>query len=330
MNRFLPVVTPVTIAAALLFNAGGAAAQSFSGSVLRDAGTAAQTLLSAQGPQSAVADWITSAHGAGTAYDGSVSGALLVTQVQASSDGSEGRSFTSRLSFTQTVTNPYADARAVGFDFVVPGSRLQITTRRGEYRNHSLDAGAAFSGRIEWGADSVWTVDYGITAQAEADSRRLVTAVSPASRSPSAADYGWTVHDDLAVIDAPVGYFDPVTGVWHTTGSERVIDGSLELSTGLYSKHLSLGVLGGGETRTLRYTLEAVAWYADRSSAPAGFGGAGWAAAGGSDPFGVQFEPATALSFTTPVPEPGTVLTMAAGLLAVAARVAARRRQSPR
>lgn len=327
MIRPLQVLAPLPLAAALLFTAGAAVAQSFAGSVLRDAGTAAETVLSSQGPQAAAADWILTARGGGTAYDGSISGGLLVTQVQAASDGSQGHAFTSRLTFTQTVTNPFASAQAVGFDFVIPATRLRIDAQRGEYRSYVLDGGARFSGRIDWGTESVWSVDYGIGAQADAPAGRLVTTESPSSRSVAAADFQWSTHNTLALADAPVGDFDPLTGEWRTTGSERVVEGAFELASGLYGKRLSLGVLGAGETRTLSYTLEASAWYADRTSEPSGHGGAGWASAGGSDPFGIQFEPTTAISFSSPVPEPGALLLMAAGLAALAG---VRRRQSPR
>ena len=268
-------------------------------------------------------------------YDGYVPGGS--SRVSAISDGSIYAKADSTLIFRQQVVNPYPSAQDVTFGFEIRPSRTLITLGdRGIYQ--SFAASANFVGTITWGGQIVWSMTYGVKGSGSVvGGGGSITAEGP-TLSASASGFmvgplggnGVSIQTQTIQTGCTIVFDEQICSETEISG----LVGSADLSSASYSGLLNLGTMAGNDTKELVYTLTAQAefegTYRDDSS-PSLYGYGGFAQAGGSDPFGIDFTPADdgagiALAFTTaPVPEPQTYALLAAGLLAVGAATRRRR-----
>ena len=315
----VPVFRPTILAAAMAFalHAPWAQATTFEGQILADgvALTTATPDTYVYGYANTASNWSSTFEG--VAYSG-------YSRVSATSNGSTAMlAVQSTLVYRQTVTNPYATAQNVAFNFYIPRSRTTIDLGYGT-NIQTFTAVASFLGNISWGGSTAWQMEYGLAGSGSAPlATTSVTAIGPVL-SASASGFGvGDMQDNLHINSETI---DEVT----VTG----LAGDVYLQSDPYSGYLDLGVIGGNASVELTYTLTASAsfdaTYRDNSSGGA-YGYGGYAHAGGYDPFGIDFAPAPdggiELVFTPAVPEPATYGLLLAGLLAVGA--ATRRRRTP-
>ena len=315
----VPAFRPTALAAAVAFalHAPWLHASTFEGEVVADSVTltSAAPASSVYGDSNTAGDWL-------SLFEGHAASGF--SRVSATSDGSlNAASVQSTLIYRQSVTNPFATAQNVGFNFYIPNSRVYIPLGDGT-NLQTVTAVATFFGNISWGGSTAWSMSYGVTGSGNAPANTVSqTAIGPAL-SPSAS--GFVINALEGGLYVNDGFEDdmPVTG----------LAGYIQVRSDPYSGYLDLGVIAGNATVELTYTLIASAsfeaTYRD-SSASSSYGYGGYAQAGGFDPFGIEFTPdpnsgGIQIEFTQAVPEPSTYAMLLGGLLAVGAVTARRRR----
>jgi hypothetical protein len=304
---------------ALALHAPWAHASTFEGQIVADG-----VPLATATPDAYVYGYAYTANSGSSTFEGAAASGY--SRVSATSDGSVGKlAVQSTLVYRQTVTNPYATAQNVAFNFYIPRSRTTISLGYGT-NIQTFTAVASFLGNISWGGDTAWQMEYGLAGIGSAPSTSVsLNAIGPVL---SASASGFTVGGLQGGFYISSDNIDdvPVTGL---AGDAYVLSDP-------YAGYLELGVIGANASVELTYTLTASATfdatYRDNSSAGA-YGYGGFAQAGGYDPFGIEFAPdpidgGIQLVFTQAVPEPATYGLLLAGLMAVGAATR-RRRQGP-
>lgn len=264
-------------------------------------------------------------YGSNSSYYGYVwSGSSRVSAV--STDYNNRQWVETILTFKQTVTNPYATAQNVTFDFHIPRSRTAISL--GSLYNTpnllSFSAAASMLGEITWGGNSAWSVSYGVTGSGTVAEGGSIAINGPV-RSASASGFSITglEGDGVQVRTGNAYTYNPDTYEYDIEERTGLAGGAYVTSDNYYGS-LALGTIGGNQSLELTYTLKAMTHFegtyivSSYSECYGGYGGA-CATAGGYDPFGIEFEPAPdglgiALSFTSAVPEPGSYALMLGGL----------------
>lgn len=257
------------------------------------------------GPAASVSGFVSTTQQINSTFQGDVStgfsrvSAAAATVPSAASAGST-------LVFRQMVTNPFATAQNVAFNFVIPRSRTSIDLGF-DTNLQSFTAAASFAGDISWGGASVWNIGYGVQGSGSV----ALGSASASAFGPnlSASASGFTVSGFYS--DVGLYTNEPLTG----------IAGYAQLESDEYTGRLELGVLQAGQSVELTYTLSASAMfqgtYRDGSQAGA-YGYGELAQAGGFDPFGIDFTPdAGGIQFEfspAPIPEPSTYALLAGGL----------------
>jgi hypothetical protein len=313
MFQSVPALRPslVAVAAALALVAPALHAQgTFEGTIVNDG-----ALLAADGPASNVFGQAMTTGFVFSRFEGHVSDGL--SRVASSSNGRDGiGQVTTTLTYRELVTAPFAGNAA--FPFFIPGSRVAMLVEPGnDSLVRSFSANTTFSAQIAWGGQTLWSVSFGIEASGNVENQTLsVVKVGPTA-TPSAAGF-------------VVGGLD--NGIdFEYDGPPYAIRGYAQLSSDPYEGLLALGELQAGEQKELVYTLTAVSSYVDDSNG-ASYGYGGYAAAGGFDPFGIEFTPNPAgdgvLIVPSPIPEPSTYALMLAGIAGVS--LLARRRRPQR
>jgi hypothetical protein len=245
------------------------------------------------------------------------------SRVASVNNGKNGQgTITTTLTYRELVSAPFNGFAA--FPFHIPASRVAISL---DYDGNvqSFAASGSFMAQISWGGQTLWSVSFGLVASGDIATETVSVARVGPTGTPSAAGFS-------------VGAVDNSMGVYLDDGIPRGLSGDAQIASSAYDGLLDLGYVELGEEKELVYTLTAVtdfqAVYRDNSN-DGMYGYGGYAAAGGFDPFGIDFTPNGETAGVTivpgvapPIPEPSTYALLALGLVAVVA--ATRRRRSDR
>ncbi len=295
------------IAAALggcgLASASCVFADSLSGTWTDSTGTAT-TSGSTISQNGNIAELTLGLRGVSNGYNGDIANGIL----NAYAAGGGGGSGSSSITYSTTVTN--TGSSAAPFVMSINLSDLQLTAvNQYGFPDGTGTATASIGADVAVNGTDVWS-----------SSAALSTTSSFATTYTNNNPYTFT--------SSGAAFASPTIANVYLGSTACCFDGTpYETATfGTYSNLISLGTLNPGQSENVTYTLSAGALISVAANNP-GFDGYGGAVATIGDPFGVQGSPAFQVE-PAPVPLPGTLAMMGAGL-AMVAGMTRRRRVTP-